>query len=63
MWAIGIIIAGSLHYTWVKHFESQQASSKGKYERVSLEAVEAGSGTSPKVTEAIRRTSIASEQK
>jgi GDP-fucose transporter C1 len=36
---------GSNYYPWVKHGESQQASrDAGKYERVSLEDVEAGKG-------------------
>lgn len=49
MWAIAVILFGSLHYTWVKHMESLQPSSKSaskaSYDRVpldDLEEVEAG---------------------
>ncbi|KAI0037064.1 hypothetical protein K488DRAFT_81559 [Vararia minispora EC-137] len=55
MWAIAIILAGSLYYTWVKHEESEQAS-KNKYERVNLEDVEEGSATSSKHAEGYRRS-------
>ncbi|KAG0699051.1 hypothetical protein DFH29DRAFT_1015998 [Suillus ampliporus] len=37
--SIGIILLGSIYYTWVKHVESQQTS---KYDHVPLEDVEAG---------------------
>ena len=43
--SIAIILGGSLVYTWVKHLESQSAEqkhSKGQYDRVPLEEVEAG---------------------
>ncbi|KAF7800233.1 hypothetical protein EIP86_011480 [Pleurotus ostreatoroseus] len=39
--SIGIILLGSIWYTWVKHQESQQQQ---KYERVPLETVEEGKG-------------------
>ncbi|ETW77247.1 GDP-fucose transporter [Heterobasidion irregulare TC 32-1] len=42
VWAIAIILTGSLHYTWIKHTESPPASpTKPSYERVSLEDLEA----------------------
>ena len=42
--SIAIILGGSVYYTWVKHVESQQASSppKSGYDRIPLEDVEAG---------------------
>lgn len=43
--SIAIILGGSIYYTWIKHVESQQAStapSKSGYERVPLEDVEVG---------------------
>ena len=45
VWAIGIILGGSLYYTWVKHVESQ-AASKPQYERVPLEEAEEGQANS-----------------
>lgn len=39
--SIGIILFGSLYYTWVKHQESQPAISK-EYDRVPMDDVEAG---------------------
>jgi len=63
IWAIGIILAGSLYYTWVKHSESQQQRDKGKYERVPLEVVEEGTATSPTLTEINRRSTSFAEQK
>jgi len=46
--SIAIILGGSIYYTWIKHVESQQASSappKSGYERIPLEDVEAGKVT------------------
>ncbi|OAX43767.1 hypothetical protein K503DRAFT_730980 [Rhizopogon vinicolor AM-OR11-026] len=41
--SIATILFGSIYYTWVKHVESQQAPKDGgKYDRVPLEDVEAG---------------------
>lgn len=43
--SIGIILCGSIYYTWVKHVESQQVASsptKAGYDRIPLEDVEAG---------------------
>jgi len=43
--SIAIILGGSIYYTWIKHGESQQASSappKPGYERIPLEDAEAG---------------------
>lgn len=44
VWAIAVILFGSLHYTWIKHIESQQpsakAASKASYERVPLDDLE-----------------------
>lgn len=45
--SIATILLGSIYYTWVKHVESQQApKDASKYERVALEDVEAGKGSS-----------------
>ncbi|EIM87474.1 uncharacterized protein STEHIDRAFT_96587 [Stereum hirsutum FP-91666 SS1] len=44
VWAIAVILFGSLHYTWVKHIESQQpsakAASKASYDRIPLSDLE-----------------------
>ncbi|EPQ51938.1 hypothetical protein GLOTRDRAFT_80944 [Gloeophyllum trabeum ATCC 11539] len=48
--SIATILGGSIWYTWIKHVESQQARpdpSKGPYERVPMEEVEAGRANSP----------------
>lgn len=47
--SIAIIVLGSIHYTWVKHVESQDSAGVpekrenggGEYERVPLEDIEA----------------------
>ncbi|KAI6025996.1 hypothetical protein EDC04DRAFT_224834 [Pisolithus marmoratus] len=49
--SIAVILVGSIYYTWVKHVESQAPRSDStatKYERVPLEDVEVGNGTSVK---------------
>ncbi|KAI0633999.1 hypothetical protein C8Q77DRAFT_1056572, partial [Trametes polyzona] len=44
--SIGIILLGSIWYTWIKHVESQPASpSKAHYEPVPLEKLEEGAGS------------------
>ena len=61
MWAIGIILAGSIYYTWIKHVESQPQH-KSDYERVPLENVEEGNITSPmspKDGDVVSRRSVA----
>ncbi|KAI0316570.1 hypothetical protein OF83DRAFT_1126237 [Amylostereum chailletii] len=60
LWAIGIILGGSLYYTWVKHVESQ-AVSKAQYERVPLEEAEEGGASAGgfKQEHANRRSIIA----
>ena len=61
IWAIGIILDGSIYYTWIKHVESQPQQ-KTQYERVPLDAVEEGQMTppmSPKHDEGVSRRSVA----
>lgn len=61
IWAIAIILAGSIYYTWIKHVESQPAH-KSDYERVPLDNVEEGNATSPisrKSSEGASRRSVA----
>ncbi|KAA1474421.1 hypothetical protein DENSPDRAFT_931641 [Dentipellis sp. KUC8613] len=44
VWAIAVILFGSVYYTWVKHVESSapQSPAKAAYERIPLEEAEAG---------------------
>ena len=43
MWAILIILGGSLYYTWIKHVESlAPAPSSRQYEQVAMEELEEG---------------------
>lgn len=43
MWAILIILGGSIYYTWIKHIESlARASPSRKYEQVAMEELEEG---------------------
>ncbi|VDB85138.1 unnamed protein product [Peniophora sp. CBMAI 1063] len=61
IWAIAIILAGSIYYTWIKHVESQ-SQHKSDYERVPLDNVEEGNATSPmspKDSEGVSRRSVA----
>jgi solute carrier family 35 (GDP-fucose transporter), member C1 len=45
--SIGVILGGSIYYTWVKHVESQPRNASGdgstaKYEQLQMEEAEAG---------------------
>ena len=43
MWAILIILGGSLYYTWIKHIESlTPAPPSRQYEQVAMEELEEG---------------------
>lgn len=43
MWAILIILSGSIYYTWIKHIESlAPAPPSRKYEPVAIEELEEG---------------------
>jgi len=46
--SIAVILLGSIYYTWVKHQESQPASSSAAYERVKMDDVESANEHKPK---------------
>ncbi|TFY83094.1 hypothetical protein EWM64_g918, partial [Hericium alpestre] len=49
VWAIAVILLGSLYYTWVKHVESSAPHPAAKtYERIPLEEAEEGVGADGK---------------
>jgi len=44
IWAIIVILGGSIYYTWIKHIESLPQSPSRKYEQVPMEELEEGKG-------------------
>jgi len=50
MWAILIILGGSVYYTWVKHTESlDPAPPSRQYEQVAMEELEEGIDTKEEI--------------
>jgi len=44
VWAIVLILGGSIYYTWAKHIESLPPPPSRPYDRVTMEEVEEGIG-------------------
>jgi len=44
IWAISLILGGSIYYTWAKHIESLPPPLSRQYDRVPMEELEEGKG-------------------